>query len=204
MGEDQLGALAPDGDGSALTGIVAVPVGAMTMYAGASVPTGWLFCDAAAVSRTTYSALFAAVGTTYGVGDGATTFNVPDMRGRVPLGVGTGDAPDATAHALGSKAGAETHTLLIAEMPAHTHNSLVGGTGLSDGSGNHTYKPPGSLATGSAGGDGAHNNLQPSLTLNCIIVDNVRREVEWTKPPANVEDTSVLSSFITEHRQIVE
>lgn len=65
----------------------AVPPGALTMYGASSAPSGWLLCDGSAVSRATYSALFTAISTTYGVGDGSTTFNVPDMRGRVPVGV---------------------------------------------------------------------------------------------------------------------
>jgi microcystin-dependent protein len=62
----------------------------MMMYAGTSVPTGFLACDGSAVSRTTYAALFAVISTTWGIGDGSTTFNVPDMRDRVPIGSGTG------------------------------------------------------------------------------------------------------------------
>ena len=65
-------------------------VGMVTPYAGSSAPSGWLFCDGTAVSRATYSALFAITSTTYGVGDGATTFNLPDLRSRVAIGVGTG------------------------------------------------------------------------------------------------------------------
>jgi hypothetical protein len=60
--------------------------GMVAAYAGSSAPSGWLLCDGTAVSRTTYSALFAAIGTSYGAGDGSTTFNLPDLRGRVPVG----------------------------------------------------------------------------------------------------------------------
>ena len=162
-----LGALAPDGDGSALTG-VAVPVGTVAMYAGHTAPAGYLFCDASAVSRTTYPELFAVIGTTYGAGDGSTTFNLPDMRGRVPLGVGTGDAADATAHALADKEGAETHTLTIAEMPAHTHGIAPSGVDAQSGP-NTRSAIGGTEQSDSTGGDGAHNNQQPSLALNFII-----------------------------------
>jgi microcystin-dependent protein len=78
----------PAVDGSALTGVL--PVGSVSMFAGSSAPTGWLLCNGAAVSRTTFSALFAIIGTTYGAGNGSTTFNVPDMRGRAAIGVGQG------------------------------------------------------------------------------------------------------------------
>jgi microcystin-dependent protein len=67
-----------------------VPAGALMPYAGASAPTGWLLCDGSAVSRTTYAALFSVLSTTYGAGDGSTTFNVPNMAGRIPVGAGTG------------------------------------------------------------------------------------------------------------------
>lgn len=97
----------------------------------ASTRAGCLLCDGSAVSRTTYAALFAAIGTTYGAGDGSTTFNVPDLRGRVPLGAGTGTAAGATAHARGSQptsgaGGEEAHTLSTAEMPSHNHGGATG------------------------------------------------------------------------------
>ena len=66
-----------------------MPAGVVVPFAGASAPTGYLLCDGAAVSRTTYAALFAVLSTTFGVGDGSTTFNVPDMRETAPVGVGT-------------------------------------------------------------------------------------------------------------------
>jgi len=66
----------------------ASPVGSVQMFAGSSAPSGWISCDGTAISRTTYAALFAIIGTTYGVGDGSTTFNLPDMQGRIPVGSG--------------------------------------------------------------------------------------------------------------------
>jgi microcystin-dependent protein len=64
----------------------AIPVGTIMMWAGSTAPTGWLLCNGAAVSRTTYSDLFAVISTTYGTGNGSTTFNVPDLQRRFPLG----------------------------------------------------------------------------------------------------------------------
>ena len=82
-----------------------VPTGAEIPFAGSSAPVGWLLEDGAAVSRVTYAALFAVVGTTYGAGDGSTTFNVPDARGRVPLGAGTGqDVEVVTSQAASGNA----------------------------------------------------------------------------------------------------
>ena len=73
-------------------------VGAMIMYAGSTAPSGWLLCNGQAVSRSTYSALFSAIGTIWGTGDGSTTFNVPDMRESAPVGVGTYSAVTGTTH----------------------------------------------------------------------------------------------------------
>ena len=97
------------------------PAGVIKMFAGSIAPTGWLICDGSAISRSDYALLFATIGTAYGAGDGSTTFNIPDLRGRVPIGGGTGDAMDATSHALGDKDGTEGVTLDTTELPAHTH-----------------------------------------------------------------------------------
>lgn len=94
------------------------PTGSITMFAGASAPTGHLLCDGSAVSRTTYSTLFGVIGTAYGVGDNSTTFNLPNLKGKVPVGR---DSADTAFDVLGETGGAKTHTLLAAEMPAHTH-----------------------------------------------------------------------------------
>ena len=66
--------------------VVTTPTGALHIYGGTTAPTGWLLCDGSAVSRATYADLFGAIGTNFGSGDGSTTFNLPDMRGRVPVG----------------------------------------------------------------------------------------------------------------------
>ncbi|HWI69301.1 MAG TPA: phage tail protein [Nitrospiraceae bacterium] len=105
--------------------------GDIKTQAGAAVPSGWLACDGSAVNRTTYSALFAALGgasSPWGLGDGSTTFNLPDLRGRGLFGAGTaaGDAT-ATAHALGSKFGAEAVKLAAVEgsVPVHGHADTI-------------------------------------------------------------------------------
>lgn len=88
--------------------------GLIEPFAGTTVPAGYLLCDGTAVSRATYAALYAVIGDTFGAGDGSTTFNLPDLGGRVPLGVSQG-------HALGTTGGSETVTLTESELPAHTH-----------------------------------------------------------------------------------
>lgn len=146
--------------------------GVMEMFAGDTPPTGWLLCDGRAVSRSTYSRLFIVVGTKFGVGDGTTTFNLPDMRGRVPVGV---NSADTEFNELGKKFGAKTHTLTQAEMPAHQHAqrySLIAAAGsgvggmATTGSGAQTQAEQQTMP---AGGGGAHNNVQPSLALHYII-----------------------------------
>jgi microcystin-dependent protein len=107
-----------------------VPVGVISAYAGVSAPSGWLMCAGQAVSRSTYAALFTALSTTYGVGDGSTTFNLPDLRGRVPAGVDNMGGSAASrltstvltaSNTLGATGGTQTHTLTEAQMPSHTH-----------------------------------------------------------------------------------
>ena len=154
-------------DGTVQT--AAIPVGFVGPYAGSSAPNGWLFCDGSAVNRTAYAALFSAIGTTYGPGDGSTTFNLPDLRGRAPIGVGQGSG--LTNRALAASGGEEAHTLSAAEMPAHSHSALLQGGG--SGSGGYQGVPDNDASAqnmvNSTGGDGAHNNMQPFLALNFII-----------------------------------
>jgi microcystin-dependent protein len=97
----------------------AVPAGVVLDFAGPTAPNGFLLCDGAAVSRTDYADLFSAIGTTWGVGDGSTTFNVPDFRGRSSLGAGQGSG--LTNRGLGAQGGEENHQLSEAELAAHTH-----------------------------------------------------------------------------------
>lgn len=227
-----------------------VPTGSIVPYAGLAVPPGWLRCDGAAVSRTAYAALFAALvrsapvtvsvaspgvvtwaghglangqaivlrtsgalpsglvaGTTYyvvnagtdsfqlsataggsaiatsgtqsgmhqanaaafGDGDGVTTFTLPDLRGRTVLGAGQGSG--LSNRVLGTRIGAETHTLSVSELPSHNHpciapNDSWSGAAGSDGS---VVRSAVSATTGVQGGGGAHNNMPPSLGVNFII-----------------------------------
>ena len=90
------------------------PAGVVLPFAGSVAPQGYLLCDGSAVDRTTYANLFAVIGTTYGSGDGSSTFNLPDLSGRVVLGV-------SQSHALGTTGGEATHTLTESELPAHSH-----------------------------------------------------------------------------------
>ena len=172
-----------------------IPAGCIMMWATSTAPLKWLLCDGTAVSRTTYANLFAAISTTYGTGDGSTTFNLPDFRGRTGIGAGAGTG--LTTRTLGATSGTETVTLSVAEMPTHKHTvtdsghthgitvKTVGYTstynGLSEATGapnnstnvaNQTYTTA-SATTGitiaDAGSSSAHNNMQPYLVINYII-----------------------------------
>ena len=93
------------------------PTGEIAMWSTNTAPTGWLLCDGSAVSRSTYSALFAIIGTTYGAGNGSTTFGIPNLLGKFPVG------KDASAEfdVLGETGGSKTSALGVSNLPAHNH-----------------------------------------------------------------------------------
>lgn len=148
------------------SGIVA-PTGAIIPYAGTSVPSGWVECTGTAASRTDFADLFAAIGTTWGAGNGTTTFNVPDLRGRAIIGDGTGTG--LTARTVAQTGGTETHQLTSSEMPAHTHTGGVSSTFAVAGGGSATVFQAPTANTGSTGGDGSHNNMQPFAVVKWLI-----------------------------------
>lgn len=163
-------------------------IGQIILFSGNFAPRGWALCDGSLLSISTNDALYSILGTTYG-GDGKTTFALPDLRGRVPMGAGNG--PGLTPRTLGQAAGTETHALTGDNVPPHTHPFLAAagpGTqstaaGASLGTfgtsappnGPYTTEAPsvamaeGSIGanTGEAGGD--IPLVQPSLSLNYII-----------------------------------
>lgn len=150
-----------------------VPPGMIAPYAGKTAPEGWLLCDGSAVSRTTYANLYAAIGTTYGAGNGSTTFTLPDLRGRVPAGANA-------SNALASKAGADSKNIAKANLPneklkiADNGNWLVdtaqsgvhNGKQLTLGSGRQSAEY---LYTEALGSGTAFDVRQATLYLNYII-----------------------------------
>jgi len=149
------------------------PTGALTAFAGSSAPTGWLLCYGQAVSRATYAALFSVVGTTYGSGDGSTTFNIPDMRGRVPVALDNMGGTDAdrltVANTLGDTGGKEKHLLLVAEMPSHSH---LAGLLATTSAGSHVH----GLNTLATVSNGTHKHTSVSYDgiygIDNVVVDN--------------------------------
>lgn len=166
-----------------------LPAGVINMFISGTIPTGWLECNGQAVSRATYDRLFDAIGEDYGIGDGSTTFNVPNFKGKVPVGV---DSGQAEFNVMGETGGENTHTLSNGEMPSHSHgvndpghthpinrefgsnDSLVAPGQFSQMSttpnGQGTTRSSGTgISISSSGGNVPHNNLQPYLVVSFII-----------------------------------
>jgi microcystin-dependent protein len=141
-----------------------IPAGAMMAWSGSVIPNNWLLCDGSAVSRETYASLFAAIGTTYGSGNGTTTFNLPNLKGKTIVGL---DGAQTEFDALGETGGTKTHTLTASEMPSHTH------AGTSDSAGSHTHTGTTSTTgahthTGTTSTGGAHTHA-PDTTLSWLM-----------------------------------
>ena len=168
--------------------------GTIQMYAGSIAPEGFLICDGSAINRIDYSVLFSIIGQTYGVGDGVTTFNIPDLRGRVPLGAGTGTAESATLHTLGDQDGEEEHTHQVGmKFGSYYYSPNLESTqygfldlrvdqstiGTSVSAGSETYLVPNVLTSASKSITGGtikklgyttiENSMQPYLAINYII-----------------------------------
>lgn len=168
-------------DGKASTAQV-TPSGSVVAYVGTTAPSGWLFCNGDVVSRTTYAALFAAIGTRYGAGDGSTTFKLPDLRGIFVRGAVTTDTLS------GTNAGSDTHTHTGTSdsSGSHTHSFSATSTSSSSNTSLSDASPDASVAlsththtvSGNTGSNGAHthnitatssNNIPLHLALNWII-----------------------------------
>lgn len=165
-----------------------LPPGVLTAFPLVTPPAGWLMCDGSNKNRVTYAGLFAILGTVYGVGDGSTTFGLPDLRGRIPVGLDNLGGTDAgrlsVPNTLGGTGGEEKHALTLAELAAHTHaegtlsaqGSTVGGANNTTGRASMyqnqnttSYNIAIQGATASTGSGTPHNVMQPYILMNWII-----------------------------------
>lgn len=194
------GIASTDSTGKVPTAQGGIPSGAIMDYAGATEPTGWLFCAGQAISRTTYANLFAAIGTNYGAGDGSTTFNVPDYRGRVSAGRddmggtnaqrltvvlnGTTTAGSAVITGLSSTAGLSVGMSVIgstipagrtiASIDSATQVTLNSGTSVTAGTATSLrFALVDGITLGAAGGDDVHTLTTPQMPSHTHTLTNV-------------------------------
>ncbi len=159
-----------------------LPTGMITEFGGTTAPAGFLLCDGAEVSKTTFAALFAVIGTAFDNSPAGGNFNVPDLRGRVGIGLDNlgGSSANRIVHAnadtLGGSAGTETHTLTESELAVHDHAAPAGSSGflvqqggVANYLGGGNPVNPGAANTANAGGGGSHRNDQPWLAVGKII-----------------------------------
>jgi len=165
-----------------------VPAGAILLWGNATPPSGWLICNGSAISRTTYSTLFSVMGTTFGSGDGSTTFNIPNYQGSKPIGVNV-------TYTLASTGGSATTTFSTSNIPAHNHTASVsdpghshntnilvmdssargGNSGVRTNAGNgSTYQTDTvttgiSVSTGNTGSGTAATTISPYLAMHFIV-----------------------------------
>jgi microcystin-dependent protein len=192
-----------DFDGANLTGIEGIPTATIVPWSDSAVPSGFLECDGAAVSRSTYADLFAIIGTTYGSGNGSTTFNVPDLQDNVAVGksgtknlASTGGAntvsstgnvgtnTNVTSNASGGTANA---TLSTAQLASHAHGALGQNTSGGDTAFERASAPGINLNTKNAGSGGGHShNLSVNVSSNASSSSNFSGDA-----------TSVVQPYLT-------
>ncbi|NLW14834.1 MAG: tail fiber protein [Erysipelothrix sp.] len=154
------------------------PVGLISMYSGTTAPTGWLICDGSAISRTTYATLFGVIGTTYGSGDGSTTFNLPNLKGKVPVGLNSSDTDFDT---IGETGGGKQTIIPMQWYNDFIDMRLKAGLSIPNW---ETYRKAASGTTSTLSGESSqtgvmgvnenttsdtNGNLQPYIVLNYII-----------------------------------
>lgn len=167
-------------DFSGVTGVAVIPVGAIMPYVGTAAPSSaWKLCDGSAISRATYSALFAIAGTTWGVGDTVSTFNIPDLRGRFPIGKSfNGRTLDVDSQTLGAVGGEEYHLLDTSEIPSHLHTVDA-----------HTHNAPSHThgASTDSAGSHTHTMINPTSWIMGQTSDNNDGTVDWPGAGTGIE-----------------
>lgn len=179
--------------------VFAMPFGTVSPFAWSTAPTNWLLCYGQAISRTTYAGLYAAISTTYGVGDGSTTFNVPDLRGRVPYGkdnmggsaaariTTAGSSVDGTT--LGAVGGIQSTTVAQANLPLYTLS-------LTDPTHTHTYLIPGSLSSSFGGSGGTQSLANTSGSTTSGANDGVTFTSGGSSANLPVIDPALITAYI--------
>lgn len=186
-----------------------LPIGSIIPYSGTTAPEGYSICDGKELNRETYKELFSIIGTTFGNGDGTSTFNLPDLKGRVSVGL---DSSDTNFNTIGKTGGEKTHKLTVDEMPSHRHGNPVA---INNGGNAAQYRSlfatnaefwsrnDSNNATASTGGDQAHNNLQPYIVLNYIIkiygeamltgdvIDSLEGDSSYNAPSIHAVNTKI-------------
>ena len=171
------------GSGSNLTGLPSMPTGAIITWTVTAAPSGYLTCNGDAVNRSTYSGLFAIVSSLYGDGDGSSTFNIPDLRGKFQAGFRTTVATGLTSvtagmiesTTIGNTGGVQAVSLATAQIPSHSHaltSVYSQGANQSNVPGLRRYSEVNTAAamnTSVAGGGGVHSNIPPTIILNYVI-----------------------------------
>ena len=143
-------------------------IGEIIMFGGNFAPRGWALCEGQLLPLNQNQALFAILGTTYG-GDGRTTFGLPDLRGRVPMGNGNG--PGLTSRGLGQKSGAENVTLTTAQIPSHTHTASTTSTLKATSNSGNTNAPAGNVLAND-GNDRIYRNEAPNVDMSTAAIDS--------------------------------
>lgn len=169
-----------------------LPIGSMIPYGSQNnIPSNWKICDGSAISRTDYAELFNVIGTSYGEGDGSTTFNLPNKKGRISVGL---DSSQTEFNTIGKKGGEKTHQLNVEELPSHSHTvkGTVGSGGYVEGVSFGNSANPGytsGVSMSAVGGNQPHNNLQPyEVDVWIIKVSNLVSSL-------NTENANVIDNL---------
>lgn len=166
-----------------------LPIGSVSMWLGSIAPENWFICDGSAISRSEYDELFDVIGTSYGAGDEETTFNIPNLRSRVPVGL---DESDTDFNLLGKTGGAKSVSLNVAQMPSHNHNANTSNTGGHSHGGNtsNTGAHAHSGATAGAGAATINSNTAGAHSHTA----NLRSSVQVTRASGTLNTAGPLNT----------